>query len=141
MYIKENKDSLIIATLHSPKYNFRAIIGDTNRYKSISIKKIGQMFESPKGEIPYNMANCRFEEDKFIYTDLGDYTQKEISAEDVFDYCLTDVTNMRLWRLHVDKQIDAYITSVLGKISPRDYASIVRHCGTVGAVSKRVLAL
>lgn len=90
-HVKDSNNDFITGQIYSPKYKFKAVLGDTMKYKKISLGKVGEMFNFPKGSVVYTMANLEIIEGVGYYTNWETGRRETFLAQDYINYCIRDV--------------------------------------------------
>lgn len=98
--------TFISGSMESPKYGFKVKFADTLLYKRISLGEIGEMFGSPKGEIPYQMMDLYINNGVVYYTDWGTGELQHIELEKCENYVIQDVYLLYKYHEQLEKETE-----------------------------------
>lgn len=135
MHVKDSNNDFIAGTVSSPKYGFIAVLGDTMKYKKISLKKIGEMFEQPKGQVIYTMANLEIIDGVGYYTNWTTGEKGQFNYYDYEAYCKNDVKLLSQYHGYITNFKKELYNAVLGS---GKNPTKVQNFATVGEQAKKM---
>lgn len=111
---KGNNKAFLKGEMESNKYGFKCIFGDTLLYKNISLKLVGEMFGSPKGEIPYCMADLWLSNGIVNYIDWMTGKPGAVSLQACLEYALQDTRLLKQYYFYLQYEKDVITTTING---------------------------
>lgn len=114
LIVKDGNKDFIKGTMYSPKYDFVCYFGDTMQYQKMSLGAFGEIFEIPKGEMPYNMADLFIKNDEINYIDLRSGRHMIYPLEKAIGYCSRDVELVESIYFYNEERKERINKAVLG---------------------------